>query len=109
MLVRICERDSIGLVNIVRRPEQPDILRRAGAVHVCDSSVETFIKDLTESLIATKAAIAFDATGDGRLASQILTAMEPRPPPGLNLTTVMARVFIGKSISMAVRILARPN
>jgi NADPH:quinone reductase len=76
MLVRICERDSIGLVNIVRHPEQADILRRAGAVHVCDSSVETFIKDLTELLIATRATIAFDATGGGRLASQILTAME---------------------------------
>ena len=32
--------------------------------------------DLTEALVATKATIAFDAIGGGRLAGQILTGME---------------------------------
>jgi NADPH:quinone reductase len=76
MLNRICLADDIGLVNIVRRPEQAQLLRDAGAVHVIDSSAETYRNDLIAAITATGATIAFDATGGGRLASQILDAME---------------------------------
>ncbi len=76
MLNRICLSDDVPLVNIVRRPEQADLLRAQGAVHVCDSSLPTFMDDLTAALVATGATIAFDATGGGRLAGQILAAME---------------------------------
>jgi NADPH2:quinone reductase len=76
MLVKICLADGVPLVNIVRRPEQADLLRSIGAEHVCDSSLPTFTDDLTAALIATGATIAFDATGGGRLASQILGCME---------------------------------
>jgi NADPH2:quinone reductase len=76
MLNRVCLDDGIPLVNIVRRPEQATALRDAGARHVCDSSAPTFGDDLIEALAATSATIAFDAVGGGRLASQILTAME---------------------------------
>ncbi len=76
MLNRICLKDNIGLVNIVRKQEQEDILRALGAIHVCNSSSPTFMQDLTDALVATGATIAFDATGGGTLASQILTCME---------------------------------
>jgi NADPH:quinone reductase len=76
MLNRICLEDGISLVNIVRRPEQEALLRGAGAAHVCVSTAPTFMDDLTRSLIATSATLAFDAIGGGRLAGQILTAME---------------------------------
>ena len=76
MLNRICLKDGIGLVNIVRRPEQVDLLRSAGAMHVCDSSSATFAEHLTDALAATGATIAFDATGGGTLAGQILSCME---------------------------------
>jgi len=76
MLVRICLADEVPLVNIVRRPEQADLLRGLGAEFVCDSSSPTFTGDLTAALVATGATIAFDATGGGRLASQILGCME---------------------------------
>ncbi|MEO7851046.1 MAG: NADH oxidase, partial [Rubrivivax sp.] len=76
MLQRICRADGVGLVNIVRRPEQVELLRSQGATHVCDSSAENFLADLTEAIDATGATIGFDATGGGRLAGQILTAME---------------------------------
>jgi len=76
MLVKICLADDVPLVNIVRRPEQAEILRGIGAEHVCDSSQPTFTDDLTAALVATGATIAFDATGGGRLASQILGCME---------------------------------
>jgi NADPH2:quinone reductase len=76
MLNRICIRDKIGLVNIVRKPEQVDLLRGLGAAFICNSSSSTFMQDLTQALISTGATIAFDAIGGGRLASQILSCME---------------------------------
>jgi len=76
MLNKICLEDGIGLVNIVRSPEQAKLLRGIGAKHVVDSSVPTFTDDLTQALVETGATIAFDAIGGGKLASQILTAME---------------------------------
>jgi NADPH2:quinone reductase len=76
MLNRICLKDGIGLVNVVRKPEQAELLRAQGALHVVDSSADTFRDDLTEALVATGATIAFDATGGGPLASRLLTGME---------------------------------
>lgn len=76
MLNRICLKDGIALVNVVRKPEQAELLRSQGAQHVVDSSRPDFTDALTEALVATGATIAFDATGGGRLASQLLTCME---------------------------------
>ena len=76
MLNRICLKDGIGLVNIVRSPQQADILRKIGAKHVCDSTAPAFMDDLTNALVETGATLAFDAIGGGRLAGQILTCME---------------------------------
>jgi NADPH2:quinone reductase len=76
MLVKICLADKIDLVNIVRKPEQVDVLRKIGATHVVSSSSPTFMDDLTDALATTGATVAFDATGGGPLAGQILTAME---------------------------------
>jgi NADPH:quinone reductase-like Zn-dependent oxidoreductase len=76
MLNKICLKDGVGLVNIVRNAEQEDILRKLGAEHVVDSSKPTFMDDLTNALVETGATLAFDAIGGGRLAGQILTCME---------------------------------
>ncbi|WP_428341338.1 zinc-binding dehydrogenase [Mycobacterium sp.] len=76
MLVKLCIADGVQLVNIVRKPDQEELLRSLGAVHVCNSSSPSFSKDLVEALTATSATIAFDATGGGTLASQILNGME---------------------------------
>lgn len=76
MLVKICSQDGVDLVNIVRRPEQEELLRGIGAKHVVDSSRSSFEQDLVAAVSVTGATLAFDATGGGKLASQILTAME---------------------------------
>jgi len=76
MLNKICLKDGIGLVNIVRSKEQADLLRKIGAKHVVDSSAASFMDDLTNALAETGATIAFDAIGGGKLAGQILTCME---------------------------------
>ena len=76
MLNKICQKDGIALVNIVRKPEQEALLRGIGASYVCNMTSPTFMADLTDALAATGATIAFDATGGGTLAGQILAAME---------------------------------
>jgi NADPH2:quinone reductase len=76
MLQKVCLEDGIPLVNIVRSPAQVELLRSIGATHVCDSSAPTFMADLIAAVTATSATIAFDAIGGGKLAGQILTAME---------------------------------
>jgi NADPH:quinone reductase len=76
MLNRLCIEENIGLVNIVRKPEQEDILRAIGAVHVYNSTSPSFMADLIEALRVTSATLAFDAIGGGTLVSQILTGME---------------------------------
>src|SRR5271170_4900425 len=76
MLVKLCIKDEVPLVNIVRKPDQEELLRSLGAVYVCNSASPSFERDLTEALKATLATIAFDATGGGMLVSQILNGME---------------------------------
>ncbi|MFI4935223.1 MAG: hypothetical protein ACHP7N_11425 [Caulobacterales bacterium] len=76
MLNRICLQDGVELVNVVRSPAQAKLLTAAGAKHVCDSSAPSFMTDLIAALSATGATIAFDAIGGGKLAGQLLTAME---------------------------------
>ncbi|MDB5445865.1 MAG: putative zinc-type alcohol dehydrogenase [Phenylobacterium sp.] len=76
MLVKLCAEEAIALVNIVRKPEQAELLRGLGAKYVCDTSAPTFMANLTEALKETGATLAFDAVGGGKLANQILVAME---------------------------------
>jgi NADPH2:quinone reductase len=76
MLNKICLQDGVPLVNIVRSREQAHILTDIGATHVVDSTSETFLDDLTKALVDTGATLAFDAIGGGKLAGQILGAME---------------------------------
>jgi NADPH2:quinone reductase len=76
MLVKICVKDNVPLVNIVRKADHVALLKGLGATHVCNSSAPSFMDDLTDALAATGATVAFDAVGGGKLAGQILTAME---------------------------------
>ncbi len=76
MLNRICLKDGIALVNIVRTAEQERLLRSMGALHVRNSSADSFTEDLTAALVSTGATVAFDAIGGGKLASTILSCME---------------------------------
>ncbi|WP_309604256.1 zinc-binding dehydrogenase [Phenylobacterium sp.] len=76
MLNRICLKDGVQLVNIVRSREQAHILTDIGATHVVDSTSASFMDDLTKALVETGATLAFDAIGGGKLASQILACME---------------------------------
>ncbi len=76
MLNRICQAEGVDLVNIVRKEEQVAILKDMGAKYVVNSSSDTFMAELTDAIHETGATLAFDATGGGMLASNILTCME---------------------------------
>jgi NADPH:quinone reductase-like Zn-dependent oxidoreductase len=76
MLVKICLADRIPLVNVVRRPQQADLLKSIGAEYVVISSAKTYEKDLVDAVATSGATIAFDATGGGTLGFEIIKAME---------------------------------
>jgi NADPH2:quinone reductase len=79
MLVKICLADDIPLVNIVRKEEHVELLKKLGAKYICNTSDENFMKNLIDCLVETGATLGFDATGggnEGKLAGQILSAME---------------------------------
>jgi len=74
MLVKHCKEEGIQLVNIVRKEEGVAVLKALGAEFVVCSSAPTFKEDLLAAVLATGATIAFDATGGGTLAMDILNA-----------------------------------
>ena len=76
MLVKLCAKDGVELVNVVRKPEQVATLKAIGAKYVCDTSSPKFMEELTDALVETGATLAFDAIGGGRQGGQILSAME---------------------------------
>lgn len=76
MLTRICLEDGVGLVNVVRRPEQAELLRGIGAEHVVVSGSDTYTDDLAAAVAKTGATLGFDAIGGGETASDLLMAME---------------------------------
>jgi len=83
MLNRVCQADGIPLINIVRKPEQEQLLRDMGAEYVINSSSDSFKDELTAAITETGIYLAFDATGGGRLANDILTCMERAASAGL--------------------------
>ena len=76
MLNRVCLKDRIPLVNIVRSQAQAEILKELGAKYVLDSTSPTFRRELVEAIAATGATLAFDAIGGGTMAGTIVAAME---------------------------------
>lgn len=76
MLVKICAKDNVPLVNIVRSDAQVELLKSIGAQHVLNSTAPDFMDALVAALTETGATIGFDAIGGGKLGGQILSAME---------------------------------
>ena len=112
MLQKICLKDGVQLVNIVRSPAQAKILTDIGATHVVDSSSANFMAELVAALSATDATLAFDAIGGGKLGSQILSAMEQaaNSKPGTYSrygSSVYKQLYIYGGLSTAPTELAR--
>ncbi|MAT93700.1 MAG: NADH oxidase [Halioglobus sp.] len=76
MLVKICQQDDIALVNIVRKPQQVELLSGLGAGHIVNSSDEDFSAQLRGAIEATGAYCGFDPIGGGNMVDQCFKAME---------------------------------
>lgn len=76
MLIKICQEDSIPLVNIVRKSEHVELLSSLGAEHVVNSSDDNFFKQLTSAIDATDAYFGFDPIGGGQATDTCFKAME---------------------------------
>ena len=76
MLTRICQEDGIGLVNIVRKSDQVDLLKDLGAEQVVNSSDDDFMDQLTAAIRDTGAFYGFDPVGGGKLVNTAFKAME---------------------------------
>lgn len=78
MLAKLCLKENIPLVAIVRSDAQKKILTVIGLPerHVLDSSKDDFMPNLVDALAETGATLGFDAIGGGKMANYILTAME---------------------------------
>ena len=102
MLNKICLKDGIGLVNIVRSKEQADILRKIGAKHVVDSTAPTFMDDLTKALVETGAThrLRRHRRRQARRPDPHLHG-ESRPTRPQRSTAATARACTSRSISMA--------
>jgi NADPH:quinone reductase len=112
MLNKICQADGVELVNIVRKPEQVEILKGLGAKYIINSSDDDFVAQLTDAIHETGATLAFDATGGGQLASQILTAMEQaqlRTPSDYSIygSTTLKQVYLYGGLDMSPTTLNR--
>lgn len=112
MLNRLCLADGVSLVNIVRKKEQEDLLKGAGALYVCRTDSATFLNELTDALAATGATIAFDAIGGGPLAGQILGCMEAAVNRGVSVysrygSTTHKQVYLYGSLDMSATVFNR--
>lgn len=76
MLTRICKEDGIGLVNIVRKDSQAELLQGIGSTHVVNSSDDGFMDQLTTAIEDTGAFYGFDPIGGGQSVDTAFKAME---------------------------------
>src|SRR3546814_19029488 len=67
MLVKICAKDGIPLVNIVRSDAQVDILKSIGAKYIVNSSADDFMERLIDAIAETGQPLGLDGTGGGTL------------------------------------------
>ncbi len=74
MMLKLSQRERIPLVNVVRRQEQAELLRRLGAEHVVNSSEPGFDERLRELFHRLGVTLAFDAVA-GAMTGQLLRAM----------------------------------
>ena len=76
MLVKICREDGLGLVNIVRKSDQVDLLKDLGAKHIVNSADGDFMDQLKSAIDETNAFYGFDPIGGGKMVDSCFKAME---------------------------------
>ena len=75
------------------------LLRSAGATYACNSASPVFTDELIAALTETSATLAFDATGGGRLASQISPPWRGQPAAAPSCSRVRVAPSTNRSTS----------
>ncbi len=99
MIVRLGRTRGVGVISVVRRPEQAQLLRGLGAEHVLDSSDRRFALELRELAERLKATLLFDAVG----GTETQTLIEAAPPSS---TIVVYAALSGERSAFDARTLA---
>lgn len=73
MLINLCKRSNLPLINIVRREEQVKQLKDSGASYVLNSSAENFEEDLKALALKLEATLFFDAVA-GDMTEKLVKA-----------------------------------
>lgn len=76
MIIKIANRKNIPLISIVRRDDQIEMLKKAGAKHVLNSEINGFEDSLKTLATQLDAKLVFDAVG-GKLSGRLFNAMSP--------------------------------
>lgn len=76
MLWRSGEKQGLGVINVVRRPDQMDLLKQRGARHIVNSGEPDFVDQLKDLSRRLNARVALDAIG-GETTTQLLSALPP--------------------------------
>ena len=73
-LVKLCKKEGINLINIVRRQSNVELLKSIGSEYILDCSTETFGKDMRTMFKKLKPMFFFDCVS-GDLGTKIFSAM----------------------------------
>ncbi len=76
MLTRICQEDGLGLVNLVRKDDQVELLKKLGSTHVVNTAADDFMEQLKAAIDDTDAFYGFDPIGGGKTVDSVFKAME---------------------------------
>ena len=74
LLDKMCKSNGLQCVNIVRRPEQVELLKKSGTQFILDSSSHTFKSKMDNLFKQLNVKIAFDALS-GAMVSQLLASL----------------------------------
>ena len=74
MLVKLCLKENVTLINVVRREAQAETLRKLGATHVVVTTGDTWEEELKTLIKTHGIQLAFDAVA-GAMSGKILTLL----------------------------------
>jgi len=76
MIIKLANRKNIQLISVVRREEQIEMLKKAGAEYVLNSEAPGFEDSLKTLTTQLDVKLVFDAVG-GKLSGKLFNAMPP--------------------------------
>eukprot|EP00826_Nyctotherus_ovalis_P066456 TRINITY_DN981_c0_g1_i6.p1 TRINITY_DN981_c0_g1~~TRINITY_DN981_c0_g1_i6.p1 ORF type:complete len:396 (-),score=101.62 TRINITY_DN981_c0_g1_i6:164-1201(-) len=74
MLVKMCLKEGVELINVVRRDAQGEELRKLGAKHVLNQNAPGFVQQLSQLTNTLDVSLCFDAVS-GPLVGKLLAGM----------------------------------